>query len=143
MSVFANQNEIRVTIIAAVNPTGFMVAMNIANFKRPARYGAFPLLGAIERQTVIVVLNALVSYGMLHQIIQNGNVDFSQRFMDCRPALRRVYAPIAGPVFRRPCLDIGYRQDEQPSDIAKLPALTIRLLNKWGQCIPLTLQSLA
>ena len=80
---------------------------------------------AIERQTVIVVLNALVSYGMFHQIMQNGNVDFLQRFMDCRPALWCIHAPIPGPVLRRPCLDIGYRQDEQPSDIAELPALSI------------------
>ena len=67
-----------------------MVAMNIANFKGPTRYGAFPLLGAIERQTVIVVFNALIPYRMFHQIMQDRNIDFLQRFMDCRPALRRV-----------------------------------------------------
>ena len=102
-----------------------MVAMNIANFKGPTRYSALSLLGAIERQTVIIVLNALIPYRMLHQIMQNGNVDFLQRFMDCRPALWCIHAPIPGPVLRRPCLDIGYRQDEQPSDIAELPALSI------------------
>lgn len=139
MSVFANQNEIRVTIIAAINPAGFMVAMDIADFKGLACDGALPLLGAIECQTVIVVLNALVSHGMFHQIMQNGNVDFLQRFMDCRPALWCIHAPIPGPVFWRPCLDVGYRQDEQLSDIAELVALTIHLLNERGQRISLTL----
>ena len=109
-----------------------MVAMNIANFKGLARYSALSLLGAIERQTVIIVLNALIPHGMFHQIMQNGNADFFQRFMDCRPALWCIHAPIPGPVFWRPCLDKGYRQAKQPSDVAELFALTIHLLNKWG-----------
>ena len=81
MDIHTHQYKVRVSVIAAVCFTGFMMTMNISNIKRSACNRTFSLLCAVQCQPVVIEFDAFSLYWIFHQIVQYSHIHFFKCFM--------------------------------------------------------------
>lgn len=106
-----------------------MVTVHLICFQFRTGNSTFSFLRNIERNTVIVVLHALLTTWIVHQIIEDCHVDTGKILMNLNPTLWRVLIYPTFLVHGYSMLNIGNRDDSVTIQITHLPACAVFLLD--------------
>ena len=125
MDCFRDQHQISILVAAALLSRELVVTMNVSNFKRLFGNGTTPMLGAVQRQPVVVQLHTGKLHRVPHEIVQNAHIYGFQIFVDTSAALFRVLVHFTPFVEWRFGLDVSYWDNRLTAHIAKLPTPSI------------------
>ena len=105
------------------------MAVYLVGIQSNSRYRTFSFLRNIERNAVVVVLYALLTARIVHQIIEDSHIDTCKILVNLKSTLWRVLIYPTFLVHGYSMLNIGNRDDGMTIQITHLPACAVFLLD--------------
>ena len=124
-----NNNQVLITVIAPKHQRLFVVTVHLICSQFHTGDGTFSFLRNIERNAVVVVLYALLTARIVHQIIKDSHIDTGKILVNLKSTLWRVLVYPTFLIHGYSMLNIGDWDDGVTIQITHFPACAVFFLD--------------